>query len=46
MATPEEYTLIEQNKKEMEKISKRLKNMTEKIHGEPPTEPVKEKKAK
>jgi hypothetical protein len=46
MSTPEEYELIGKNKAEMEKISKRLEAMTKKIHGEPPTEPIKEKKAK
>jgi len=46
MSTPEEYELIEKNKAEMEKISKRLLDLTKKITGEPPTKPIEEKKAK
>ncbi len=46
MSTPEEYELIKKNREEMEKISKRLAELTKKIHGEPPTKPIEEKKAK
>jgi hypothetical protein len=44
MSTPQEFELIEKNRKEMEKISKQLETMTKKIHGEPPDKPIEEKK--